>query len=128
MRYPHVPEQYQPLLEHWEAVLRDEPDPNAKCIFCGEEIPKGRAPRGPRRLYCSGRCQRAASRARKDRGPSEWMPKVTNTGLLDQAEADGVGYVDAFPGDHPPLNYPVVPKDTDFTSEFGWAGEIIGRG
>jgi hypothetical protein len=126
MRYPHVPEQHQALLEEWEAILRDEPDPNQTCVFCGEAIAK-RSTRGPRRLYCSGRCQRAAARARQlEAAGGEWVREATDRGLIAEADADGVDYIDAFPGDHPPLNYPVVPRETEPSSEFGWAFEIIG--
>jgi hypothetical protein len=125
MNYPHVPEQHQALLDEWEAILRDEPDPNHTCIYCGGPIAT-RGTRGFRRLYCSARHQRAASRERRAEGPSDWMPTYTPDALLDNADADGAGYIDAFPGDHPPLNAPVVPRESEPNSEFGWAWEIIG--
>jgi hypothetical protein len=128
MHYPHVPEQYQPLLEEWEAILRDEPDPNRPCVLCGEPV-ADRGKRGPRRLYCSRRCRNQAAVERRtltDR--SDWMPTSSALDLISSAEADGVDYLDAFPGDHPPLNYPVVPRESEPNSEFGWAWEIIGRG
>ena len=56
------------------------------------------------------------------------MPTSSALDLISSAEADGVDYLDAFPGDHPPLNYPVVPRESEPNSEFGWAWEIIGRG
>ena len=116
------------LTEEWEAILRDEPDPNRPCVFCGEPIVKtGR--RGPRRFYCSARCKVGAARARREAtGPSDWMPSVSAEDLIRYENEDGVDYVDAFPGDHPPLNYPVVPRESEPNSEFGWAWEIIGRG
>lgn len=126
MFYPHVPEQHRELLEEWEAILQGEADPFQTCVFCGDAI--ANRGRGPRRLYCTGRCQRAAARARRSTAPSSWLPKATPGRLLDDADADGADYLDAFPGDHPPLNYPVVPRETEPNSEFGWAWEIIGSG
>lgn len=124
MYYPHVPEQYQPLLEEWEAILRDEKDPNHTCMFCGEAIPV-RGTRGPRKLYCGARCRQAAARRRKvetyDSG--EWIPSESTSQFFADADADGADYVDAYPGDHPPLNYPVVPRASEASS---WAWEIIG--
>jgi hypothetical protein len=121
-----VPEQYQDLLEHWEAVLRDEADPFHTCVFCGEPV-INRRPSGPRRLYCSARCRKAASRARKEATePSDWVPAARAEVLLEDADTDGAHYIDAFPGDHPPLNAPVVPRESEPNSEFGWAWEIIG--
>jgi hypothetical protein len=130
MNYPHVPAHHQALLDEWEAILRDEPDPNRPCAWDGRPIGY-RKNDGPRRIYCSTRCRVAAHRARQEAAPeepSDWMPQATGLELLDHAEADGADYIDAFPGDHPPLNAPVVPREGEPNSEFGWAWEIIGAG
>ena len=109
----------------WEALLREEPDRTHTGVFCGETI-VNRGARGPRRLYCSARCRAAAARARQKEGMGEWVPSTTVDELFADADADGVDYIDAFPGDHPPLNAPVVPRESEPFSEFGWAWEIIG--
>ena len=126
MKYPHVPERSKALLEEWEEKLREENDPYHNCVWCGGDM-RSLGARGPRKSYCSGRCQRAANRAARDEGPSDWVPTLTAEELLDNADMDGAKYIDAFPGDHPPLNAPVVPRESEPRSEFGWAYEIIGQ-
>jgi hypothetical protein len=54
------------------------------------------------------------------------MPSVSVEDLVRYENEDGVDYVDAFPGDHPKLNLPVIPRETEPNSEFGWAWEVIG--
>ena len=99
------------LTEHWEDILRDGPDPDRQCIYCGDPIPK-KGKRGPRRFYCSARCKVGAARARDEAlsVAGDWMPAVSREDLARYEEADRVDYVDAFPGDHPRLNAPVKPE------------------
>lgn len=123
MQYPHVPEEFKLLVEQWDAILRDEPDPNAPCRWCGNPIGR-RKQDGPRRLYDTARCRKAADRARKDERPEgDWLPRLDGLGILDNEELDGGRYVDAVPGDHPPLNSPVVPREGEKSY---WAWEVLG--
>jgi hypothetical protein len=126
VKYPHVPEHHQALLLKWEEILREEEDPFHNCSVCGTDL-RSLGSRGPRKTYCSARCRKAASRAADDLTVSDWVPQLTDQELLDNADMDGAKYIDAFPGDHPPLNYPVVPRESEPRSEFGWAYEIIGQ-
>ena len=113
------------LTEKWEAILRDSPDPACRCSHCGQPVPK-RGKRGPRRLYCSTRCRMRAARARRgSHGQPDWLPAVPVKSLARYATEDAVNYADAFPGDHPPLNAPVLPRDQDLRN--GWASEVVGQ-
>ena len=110
------------LVQLWEDRLAGKSELAGVCSFCGEPLPP-RQSRGPRRMYCTARCRVAASRALKDR--PKWLPEYDEPRTLyRESIGEGARYVDAFPGERPQLNAPVLPREGE---KADWAYDVIGQ-